>query len=58
MPPMGLLRRDHRDDVDVESCLANLHRLDAMGPMRIVDLTNRPPLDLTVPERRIDPAPA
>jgi hypothetical protein len=56
---MGLIRRDHLiDDVDVESCLANLDRLDVTGPSRVVDLTARVAVDVAVAERRIDRAPA
>ena len=60
MPPMGLLRRDHLlDDVDVESCLEHLRRLDQLGPRRVVDLTTPAgAVDVTLAERRIDPAPA
>jgi hypothetical protein len=55
---MGLFGHDHLiDDVDVESCLENLHRLDGIGPMHVIDLISRPRADLTVPERRA-PTPA
>ena len=39
---MGLLQRDRRDDVDVESCLANLDRLTAL---RTSGLMDAPPSD-------------
>ena len=44
---MGLLRRDRTDDVDIESCLANLHRLEAIGSRRVV-------VDLRPVRHRID----
>jgi hypothetical protein len=43
---MGLFRRDRRDDVDVESCLANLHRIDELVPDRVLDLRDRAEVDL------------
>lgn len=37
MGAMGLLRWNRKDDVDVESCLANLHRLDAVRRSGLVE---------------------
>jgi GAF domain-containing protein len=42
---MGLLNRDRRDDVDVESCLANLHRLRAVRDSGLLDGADRDRLD-------------
>jgi hypothetical protein len=55
---MGLLRRHDIDDVDVDSCLANLHRVDELVPDRVVDLRARLDLDRDVAEARRIPTPA
>ncbi len=55
---MGLLRRDRIDDVDVESCLANLHRVDELVPDLVVDLRGRPLDELDLAEPRRIPTPA
>jgi GAF domain-containing protein len=45
MGGMGLLRRSRRDDIDVESCLANLSRLDAIGASGVLQPSRRQRLD-------------
>jgi GAF domain-containing protein len=42
---MGLIHRDRRDDVDVESCLANLDRLTAVRHSGLLDGTDHERLD-------------
>lgn len=42
---MGILKRDRRDDIDIESCLANLHRLSAVRASGLLDGHDRARLD-------------
>src|SRR4028118_1222613 len=42
---MGLLSRDRPDDVDVESFLANLHRLDAVQKSGLLEGSDQERLD-------------
>jgi GAF domain-containing protein len=42
---MGILRRSRRDDIDVESCLANLSRLDAITSSGVLQPSRRERLD-------------
>jgi hypothetical protein len=48
MRPMGIARRPDLNDIDVDTCLANLHRIadiQVMHPMR------RPVIDLREPTK-------
>ena len=52
---MGILRRDHTiDDIDVDTCLANLDRLEGIGLVSVIDL--RPPLP-PIPDVVVLPTP-
>ena len=42
---MGLLNRDRRDDIDVESCLSNLHRLEAVRESGLLEGSDQGRLD-------------
>ena len=42
---MGLLNRDRAEDVDVESCLANLHRLEAVRESGLLEGSDQERLD-------------